>query len=208
VTTSAIDQALHSIAEHEDGSKNVDSFQLQDYVDLGFPELTNPIEFVKMLKAERDKLSGISNAATDFTVSIESNGVEVLYESGNLEMLESDTIKWEIVGPNQARPVLGFSVEYAHRHYYNQIPNSIPNEENIDYKKFEASPYPFIEGSLRVYVNGVRLNDEFSVYHPNLNPLAPWKLNTYIPNHTNGTFELDVALTEYDIIQVDFDIQV
>jgi hypothetical protein len=63
-----------------------------------------------------------------------------------------------------------------------------------------------VEGSLRVYVNGVRIFENDGVYAPG--PLAddPWTLLSFTPDAINGSFVLSSAISEDDIIKVDYDL--
>ncbi len=204
----AVDQSLHNIAEHSDGSKTVDSGELATYISLGFPSLTNPVGFVRMLDAERNKLALIADEATNITISVETPSNIVLFDDGNIELAQSESISWEVESPNKIKGILNISTDFAHRHFYDLTPISVPSDDVIpvDYKKFKVTSVatPYIEDSLRVYVNGIRLSQEFSVYYPS-NPVSTWSLNKFTPDHENGLFTLDFPVTEYDIIQIDFD---
>lgn len=204
----AIDQAEHNIAEHTDGSKNVSNSELNDYIDLGFPTLINPVEFVRMLASERAKLALIADEATNLSMSVETISNIVLFEEGTIELVPSDSVQWEIESPNKVKAVLSISTEFAHRHYYDLTPVMIPTEDviPIDYKLFKvtSSATPYIEDSLRVYVNGIRLNRNYSVYYPS-NPISTWSLNGFIADAANGLFTLTNPITDEDIIQIDFD---
>jgi hypothetical protein len=63
-----------------------------------------------------------------------------------------------------------------------------------------------MEGSLRVYVNGIRLTASDSIYAAG--PLASdqWTSMTYTPNAAEGTFAFTPAATEDDVIRIDFDL--
>lgn len=198
----AVDQALHNIAEHTDGSKTVSGTELSDYIALGFPSLTNPVSFVRMLRSERDKLALIADEATNIKIQVETPSNIVLFEEGEVELAESASISWEVESPNKIKPVLKISTEFAHRHYYNIQPVEVSS-----YKIFSVASYPieYNEDSLRVYINGIRLNSQYAVYYPS-NPVGVWTLNKYTENNLLGTFELLYSITENDIITVDFDV--
>jgi hypothetical protein len=66
---SSIDTAFHNIGHHSDGSYTVNSSELTAY-QSNYPSIANPVPFVRMLKAERDKLSSISSDANSLNVSI------------------------------------------------------------------------------------------------------------------------------------------
>lgn len=204
----AVDQSLHNVAEHSDGSKTVDSGELASYVSLGFPSLANPVPFVRMLEAERDKLALIADEATNITIQVETISNIVIFTEGNLELAESTTIRWNVESPTTIKAELKISTDFAHRHYYDLTPISIPSDDvvPVDYKKFKVTSVftPYIEDSLRVYVNGVRLSSQFGVYFPS-NPISSWTLNKFTPDHLNGIFVLDNPITDLDIIQIDFD---
>jgi len=204
----AIDEALHNIAEHTDGSKTVTAPELAAYVALGFPSLTNPVPFVRMLLAERDKLALIADEATNMTIQVETISNIVLFEEGPVEFVESDSIQWEVVAPNKVKAVLTVSTDFAHRHFYDLTPVMMPTSDPVPILnklfKVTSTATPYIEDSLRVYINGVRLNTNYSVYYPS-NPIATWTLNKFTADHLNGTFILDSPILDEDIIQIDFD---
>lgn len=204
----AVDQAAHNIADHTDGTKNVSGPELADYVALGFPTLTNPVSFVRMLASERDKLALIADEATNFTMSVETISNIVLFEEGVVELVSSESVHWEVEAPNKIKAVLTVSIEFPHRHYYDLEPVMLPTNDlvPIDYKLFKvtSTATPYIEDSLRVYVNGIRLNRNFDVYYPS-NPVSTWNLNSFTADATNGLFTLSNPITDEDIIQIDFD---
>jgi len=204
----AVDQAAHNIAEHTDGTKSVSGPELADYIALGFPTLTNPVGFVRMLASERDKLALIADEATNLMMSVETISNIVLFEEGTVEFVSSESVNWEVEAPNKVKAVLTISTEFAHRHYYDLTPIMLPTNDlvPIDYKLFKvtSTSTPYIEDSLRVYVNGVRLNRNYSVYYPS-NPISTWSLNAFTADAANGLFTLSNPITDEDIIQIDFD---
>lgn len=201
--TTAVDDALHNIAEHTDGSKTVETDELDYYVDtLGYAAVANPVPFVRMLEAERDKLALVADEATNLMIQVETPSNITLFDDGTIQLEPSDSIHWEITAPNIIKPVLTISTDFAHRHYYEMVyPDDISTDDFQNY----TLPYPFVEGSLRVYINGVRLNSKYSVYYPS-NPVSTWTLNMFTPDYEAGTFVLDSAITEDDIIHVDFEV--
>jgi hypothetical protein len=204
----AVDQSLHNIAEHSDGVKNVFPAELANYVALGFPDLVNPVPFVRMLASERDKLALIANEATNMTIAVETISNIVLFEEGPVEFAASESIVWEVEAPNKVRAVLAVSTEFAHRHYYDLTPVMVPTADLVPILnklfKVTSTATPYIEDSLRVYINGIRLNPNENVYYPS-NPVSIWKLNKFTPDHLNGLFILESPITDDDIIQIDFD---
>lgn len=207
--TTAVDQALHSIAEHTDASKTVDSTEL-DYINntLGYESVTNPVAFVRMLDAERSKLSLVASNATDIRFEVETPSVTVEINEGIIALQASDSIQWDLTPPvslNQPyilKPVLSISTAFAHNHYYDLEPIT------ADYQNYAVTAVntPFINGSLRVYINGVRINTDYEIYAPGFLPTTAWTLNKFTPNSSNGTFALANPVTSSDIIRIDFDV--
>ena len=197
----SIDEALHNIAHHEDGSKTLANEEI-DYIGetLGY-EVSNPVPFVRMLEAERSKLALISDEATNLKIQVNVPSQIVLFENETIELVDSDSIAWEVNAPNMVSAVLKVSTDFAHRHYYDLEPVT---SDNLNYT-VNSLATPFIEGSLRVYINGIRLSEEYSVYYPS-NPVSSWSLNKYTADHENGSFVLNTAISEDDIIRIDFDI--
>jgi len=218
--STAIDESLHNIAEHSDGTKNVESSELEYYNStLGYTEVVNPVPFVRMLESERDKLAGIPSNATSVSIEVCTDEActpsnVILFEQGKIQFQPSSFISWEVgVGPNTIKPILNTSLQYAHRHYYDIEPE-LTDEATNEYDA-SGSSTAYIEGSLRVYLNGIRLSSEYEIFYPK-NPLdSSWssssnmikqEKNMFTPNHMNGTFTLLNSITEYDVIRVDFDV--
>ena len=203
--TTAVNQTLHNIAEHGDGSKTVSGSELSDYNTLGYIGVVNPVPFVRMLEAERDKLSLVADEATNIVVNV--NTPSLIYTFGDgintLDLIESDSISWTFEGPNSVKPEIKFSIAFAHRHYYNLDPIT------SDYQNYQVNmpSTPYMEDTLRVYINGVRLNSVYNVYVPN-SDVTSWIANRFTPDHLTGTFTLLTAITSSDIISIDFDIAV
>ncbi|RTK95773.1 MAG: hypothetical protein EKK64_05820 [Neisseriaceae bacterium] len=199
--SSSIDESLHNIAEHEDGTKNLTLDELEYYNDtLGYT-VSNPVSFVRMIEEERSKLALISDEATNLKIQVNIPSQIVLFENETIELVDSDSIAWEVSAPNMVSAVLKVSTDFAHRHYYDLEPVTSDNENYT----VNSLATPFIEGSLRVYINGIRISEEYSVYYPS-NPISTWSLNKFTPDHENGAFVLDAALSEDDIIRIDFDV--
>jgi hypothetical protein len=218
--STAIDESLHNIAEHSDGTKNVESSELEYYNStLGYTEVVNPVPFVRMLESERDKLAGIPSNATSVSIEVCTDEActpsnVILFEQGKIQFQPSSFISWEVgVGPNTIKPILNTSLQYAHRHYYDIEPE-LTDEATNEYDA-SGSSTAYIEGSLRVYLNGIRLSSEYEIFYPKNPSDSSWssssnmikqEKNMFTPNHTNGTFTLLNSITEYDVIRVDFDI--
>lgn len=207
--SSAVDESAHNIAEHSDGSKTVDTSELEYYNEtLDYADVVNPVPFVRMLEAERDKLSRIADEATKITFEVETPSNVLIIEEGPIALGASAGIQWDITAPVPPStavtltPVLTIPIDFAHRHYYDLEPIT------TDYINFKVTSVntPYIEGSLRVYINGVKITTDSQVYVPGNLITDDWSLQSFIPDHEAGTFELYTAITSDDIIRIDFDI--
>jgi len=206
---SAIDEAAHNIAEHSDGSKTVDVSELDYYNDtLNYPNVINPVPFVRMLEAERAKLALIASEATNIRFEVEALSNTLIIEEGKIYLGASEGIQWDVtapVPPSNAvtiKPVLTIPIEFAHRHYYDLEPITT---DYVNYKVTSVNT-PYIEDSLRVYINGVKLTTDAYVYVPGNLMTEEWTLNSFTPDHTAGTFELNTTITPDDIIRIDFNV--
>jgi hypothetical protein len=204
--TSAVDDALHNIAKHTDGSATVSGSDLTDYQNLGYVTVSNPVPFVRMLEAERDKLSLVADEATKLLVDVNTPSLVYTFGDGGIDTLvlaESTSIGWTFEGPNSVKPEIKFSIAFAHRHYYDLEPVT------SNYINFQVNgpSTPYMEDSLRVYINGVRLNSEYNIYVPN-STVSTWTSNKFTPSHLAGTFALATAISASDIIRIDFDVAV
>ena len=203
----AVDKADHNIAAHADGSATLTNQDLTIIGDLGY-SVTNPVEFVRMLSAERAKLSGIANSATAFALRFDTDTF-----SGLTEIQDSDTVTWEVISPNKLQAHMAFDSESAHKHYYDQNATSnTANTADANYNKIykTGSPYPYVEGSLRVYVNGIRVtSDTNGVYVPKSNgPEDDWRLVYFSETDAaSGTFTFNRKMEVDDLIKVDYEIR-
>ncbi len=154
--------------------------------------------FVIMTVEERAKLEEISSDATALKVRVG----EVEFDDDTVIFTNSETISWEIEAPNIIKANFAFPAEAAHKHHYNQVPFT------TDYTNYET-PVEFIEDSLRVYVNGIRIpnsaNGSVYVYNANLGPSGAWLSTNFNANVGNDGFALNRQLNSSDIVLVDFD---
>lgn len=199
----AIDKALHSMGKHVDDEWG-DSEEYDAWI------ATRSAPFVRMEKSEADKLANIAENATNLSVQVQEDaeGDDIVsFDSGILKFLPSSSISWEIVAPNKLKANLGFPIASAHKHYYDQTPVDFTTS-SPDYKKYKVNTTStsFVEGTLRVYVNGVRISATEAIYVPGALVNDPWVLLYVTPNHTDGTFTLSKALSEDDIIRIDYDV--
>jgi len=182
----AIDEAAHNIGAHTDG------------LYLG-------VDYVRMLQSERDKLSLISDEATALRLTVDADlpsTTTVNFIDEQVELEPSDTIKWQFVSPNKVRAITTFPSTAAHQHFY----DGDPVLETDSTYKVNSIATPYVEGTLRVYVNGIRLSQTDSVYvPPHTGPDGTWILTTYTEDAANGRFTVNRTLNAADIIKVDYD---
>lgn len=201
--STAIDQALHNIAEHLDGSKIETPYIINYYANtLMYPSVVNPVPYVRMLHAERDKLSRIADEATNLSVELNLPSQTILFNDGSVILENSDTIEWSFTAPNVLKPIINFSLDFVHRHYYDVDPIT------LDYQNYSVNVLstPYMEGSLRVYLNGTRLSESSNIYAPGETPSNSPYFITFTSDYVNGTFSLSTAITASDIIRIDFDV--
>lgn len=194
----SINESLHNIAFHADGSRND-----ADGV---------PIDYVVMKKSERDKLGLIEDEANRIEIQVDDSLYDdvslgtVNLTTGVIKFESSNSILFDFEAPNIIKAHSAFPPEAAHKHHYNITPahfnSSEPDDTNYITSLFNT---PFIEGSLRVYVNGIRLGEtEVPVpSYNNFSNLTLTKIESYVPE--NGRFTLNRALSEDDVILIDFD---
>lgn len=186
----AVDETLHSIGAHTDGEYE-------------------GVEYVRMTADERDKLTNIAEDATSILIEVENTiSTTVEFADGPFVLGRSNTVTWEVTAPNIIKANLAFPTEAAHQHYYDLVPvaaNSTP--DYINYKTTSLST-AFVEDSLRVYVNGIKLSvsDDVYVYNNTDGPGGDWELLSFTSDYEAGTFELSRAIDITDIITIDFDI--
>lgn len=142
--SSSVDSSLHNIAYHNDGEKD-------------------GVEYVRMKKDERSKLSLIESEANFISVQVNDEGV---LSSGNIELRSSDTVSFELEAPNVIKAHSLLPPDSAHRHEYSIVPahqnSSGSSSSSPDWKSFTTTSLstPYMEGSLRVYINGIRIEPE------------------------------------------------
>lgn len=193
--SSAVDAALHSIEEHEDTD-----------------------DYVRMTSAERDKLDDIASGATDVELTFDEEGVT--YDSGTVVFNDSDSVLWRVESEGVYADV-AFPLTARHRHYYDIKPIPL-DPENPDYQNYTSTSVPtaYAEGSLRVYVNGVRIskldadaNPPDDVKFPRASSGSATWVSLYYEEDTatdgivtSGEFSLSTAILSTDRITIDFDV--
>lgn len=187
--TSAVDDAMHSIASHEDTE-----------------------EYVRMTSEERAKLNSIASDANKFYVEIEDAiptvGTNVIVpnsNNGTLKLLNSSTIFFEFTCPNILKAHSVFPPGVAHVHHYDLTPAyDDPSDPSFQNYKTTSLNTPFQEGTLRVYINGTRLTDaSVKVYDATTEDWVDTKISSQ--SAEDGTFSLNRAISVDDVIRIDFD---
>lgn len=195
--TVAVDNSLHNIAFHADGQITVSGV---------------PVDFVRMQKSERDKLTLVDDQANALDVEVEGVSTTTLFTNGTVRIKPSSTITWTIEAPDVIKASTVFPVAAAHNHFYDLLPAHVtPSSPNfINYKTTSVST-PFIAGSLRVWVNGILLSAAESVYVPSAGGFDSATLTTIASQSaTGGTFSLNRALAgpspgPADVVRIAFD---
>lgn len=189
--TVAVDNALHSIAEHMDAGG-----------------------YVRMTSTERAKLSMIADEATNFGLCISTISGIIGFNQGCLNFSPSDTITWRYTnGSIYADNAFPSSVRHVHYYSITPVPVNLITPDYINYKTTSiATPYKV--GSLRVYLNGIRLTENATVNVP------IWNGTSYVPtafSYSEGTdvadgmvqsglFSLSSAINPNITIFIDFDV--
>ena len=191
IKNEAIDSSLHGIGHHKDGDG------------------PDGVAYVRMTADERAKLALIQSESNRLIVEVEDQfptiGSYVTFLDGVLRLGNSSTIFFDFEAPNVVKAHSAFPPDVAHRHNYDKTPVhanlSSPNYRN--YKTTSVST-PYMDGSLRVYVNGVKLSKS-AVPVPNLTGSS--FTATYIESESNlqGDFTLNRSISSSDVIRIDFD---
>lgn len=188
---SAVDAAEHGIGHHTDGAG------------------PDSVEYVRMRADERAKLELVESEANRLYVEVEDQhptvGPNVVLSSGTLRLRRSSTIFFDFEAPDVVRAHSAFPPDTAHRHHYSLAP-AHQNPSSPDYRNYRTTSVstPYMAGTLRVCVNGVRLYGS-GVPVPNHN--ATSFSSTYVASEDNleGTFSLNRSLSSSDVVRIDFD---
>lgn len=199
--TTSVDTSLHNIGAHTDSSYTVSGGELATFQTL-FPSITNPVFFVRMLQEERDKLALVQEEANNITVSVDDGSTTTDFSGGTVIFSPSSTVTWTVESGQVVKAEVTTSLTGAHEHYDNITPQSA--SLTPDYQTYTTGGYPdFTAGSLKVFINGVRIFPDASVYVPSADPSMPWNLNSFTEDGLTG-FSLLNPITQDDIIYVDF----
>lgn len=171
IKATAIDDALHSIAEHLD--------------DDGY---------VRMTDTERSKLNLIQSEATNVSVAVEGVSTTYVWPAihNTLKLVDSDTITWRVeLDGEEVYADTAWSKSLVVLPSYNIKPIQV---SGATYKTTSVNT-AYKSGSLRVYINGLRLNLTELI--------GGYKYTETDP--TTGTFTLNKSLGSSDIMRIDFD---
>lgn len=184
----AIDAAEHYIGMHTD---DTDQSAFLDVSDT----------FVRMTERERDRLVMMDDEANLLNITFETAGpsaTPVPFTNGTVTMANSLSTSWRYQSGKMYLD-LAFPLESAHQHYY----DIVPDNPDADFLTFYV-PFEYIEGSLRVHINGIRLTEVDEIYHPTAT--QEWLLNKYTIDGIDPTkFTLDNAITSDDVMRIDYD---
>ena len=181
-----IDEALHNIGSHEDGSYD-------------------GVDYVRMTLSEREKLALIANEAKNVTLQVDLISEVVFFDNGPIIFENSSTISFTVNQPNRISADVTVGLQNAHRHFYQITPLS-KNLTN-DYINFITGlNVPYTQGSLRVYVNGTRLFSDISIYYAPPVPTRIWLENKFTETVDGIGFYFDNQIKADDVIRIDFDL--
>lgn len=181
----AVDAVLHTIDDH-----------------------TDTAAYVRMTKHQSDKLNLVEDGANNLSVRVylDANNF-ISLASGSINLKASSTVVPVLDAPNNVRFDMAFPPSAAHQHYYGLTP-AAANLLDPDYVNYRSTSTatPFVAGSLRVYVNGVRIFDDAEVYVPGALVTDMWTLLSFTEDAAHGAFDLSAAITAEDMIRIDFDV--
>jgi len=132
--TIAVDEALHSIAEHLDEGG-----------------------YIRMTDAERSKLSLVDSAATNLSVEIATVSATLTWPdfANTVSLVDSDTVAWRVeLGTGEVQADTTFSKSLITVKSYDVTPVHVSGDMIF---KTSSSNTPYTAGSLRVYMGGLRL---------------------------------------------------
>lgn len=201
---SSVNEIYHGISYHEDDAGTLSDDEIDAFAELGYT-LENPVNFVRMLEVERNKLALVADEATALQLQVETISNTVSFINETAILVESDTVTWTVSESNQIQANLAFPSEAAHSHYYDVTPVT------EDYTEWTTTSIntAYIAETLRVYINGVRVPRDTPTYIPSAtDPTDTWTLTSFSEDDpSTGTFSMSRELSSEDIVRIDFDIQ-
>ena len=187
-SSAAIDATMHSIAAHTDADG-----------------------FVRMTEDERTKLASTAVDANfiqfHFTTISTSPFSDVTFDNGTVNIEPSSTVKWVVegtVGDQIVKAEMNLPPELTHIHIYDDIPEHY-DVYYPDWKTFRV-PRTFLDTTLRVYINGIKLSESSNVYVPQYGGIGTWRIISFTYDVDTLIFTLSQSITASDILRIDFDI--
>jgi hypothetical protein len=198
--TAAVDATVHGIGHHSDGE--------------GRDKDGNLVEYVRMTAGERAKLNLVQSESNRLVVEVEDSyptvGDTVTMSEGVVRLRGSSSVLIDFEAPDIVRFHSAFPPDTAHRHHYSLAPAHQTSPPDFKNFKTTALNTVYVEGSLRVYVNGVRLSERATPV-PNYGSVGSavsfFQNSIADQSHTDGTFSLAAALSSQDVVVIDFDEQ-
>lgn len=179
----SMDSSMHSVGAHTDG-------------------IWDGTNYVRMQEVERVKLDAISDGATALSIKFDTISTTVTFSDETVYFQNSDCVSWNVVAPNTIQALTAFPSTAAHQHFYDIVPTT------TNYINYDA-PTAFMEDSLRVYINGIRVPAASAgssyVYNASIGPSGSWALTNFTAVPLSGTFALNRAINAADVIVIDFD---
>lgn len=187
--TSAVDECMHSIESHTDGEN-----------------------YVRMTTEERGKLGLVLDGANMLRLDVQNldgsfDSFPPELESGVLRLVRSPSIFFEFSAPDTLAIHSNLPPDVAHRHHYDVTP-AYDNPSSPSFQNYKTSSLntPFMDGTLRVYLNGTRLTDESINVMSHTSSSTSW-VGTFIASQDpeSGMFSLNRAIHVDDVLKIDFD---
>ena len=184
----AVDNAAHHIGDHYEAVVNP---LVNDY-------------YVIMKNSERSRLASMADNATSFSLAAQIGpyGNVSTTNFGNVTLQPSKTINWTTTtqsGQQYLTANYAFSGT-AHQHIYAEV-----NSKTTDYINYTVLGGSYISGTLRVYLNGVRLNENSYTYVPSTSPTPTWTQYKFTESNSSvGTFALNTTTSGHTLL-VDYD---
>lgn len=186
-----INQSLDEFGNIKVEAVNSISHSIEDHVDTE--------DYVRMEYLERAKLSLISPGATSLKINFSTISGVYSFTDETINIAGSDSIKWNFSGTD-IFATTNFPESVRHVHYYGLTP---VHQDLItpDYQNYLVTSVatPYQSGSLRVFINGFRLNPNEDISIGSLSI-------SYTEDASNGAFTLSTPISISYSIMVDFNV--
>jgi hypothetical protein len=163
---------------------------IDDHTDSG--------SFVRMEFGERIKLNTVASNANSLTIQVDTMSNTTDFSTGQISLIGSDTIEWNYTAGKLSADVIYAPVS----HFYSVVPYTT---NHLNYKTTSGGT-PYVSGTLRVYVNGIRLSETTTTSVPRVGVSTTWVSLMYTEILSSaGTFQFNATLLNTDVVQIDFD---